>query len=104
MFQEMRDAGLHDPAYRQTAGSVVVTLSAEPVNRALDARLGDTARTVVTPLRAADRLSTSELAEILGVSPPTALKRLRELEAENLVQWVGNAPRDPRAYWTLPDR
>lgn len=104
MFQEMRDAGLHDPAYRQTAGSVVVTLSAEPVNRALDARLGDTARTVVTALRAADRLSTSELAEILGVSPPTALKRLRELEAENLVQWVGNAPRDPRAYWTLPDR
>jgi ATP-dependent DNA helicase RecG len=102
MFQEMRDAGLHDPAYRQTAGSVVVMLSAEPMHQALDARLGEAARIVIPALRAAERLSTSEIAELLQASQPTALKRLRELQEQGLVRWVGNSPRDPRAYWSLP--
>jgi ATP-dependent DNA helicase RecG len=102
MFQEMRDAGLHDPAYRQTAGSVIVSLSADPVHRALDAQLTANARAVVSALRSVDRMSTGEVAELLQTSPPTALKRLRAMEAEGLVTWVGHSPRDPRAYWALP--
>ncbi|HMJ36131.1 MAG TPA: ATP-binding protein [Baekduia sp.] len=102
MFQEMRDAGLHDPVYRQTSGSVVVSLSAEPMNQALDAQLTADARAVVFALRSVDRMSTGEIAQVLGTSNPTALKRLRRMEQEHLVRWVGKSPRDPRAYWTLP--
>jgi ATP-dependent DNA helicase RecG len=102
MFQEMRDAGLHDPIYRQTSGSVVVTLSADPVHRALDAQLSANARTVVSALRSVDRMSTGEVADLLQTSSPTALKRLRAMEAEGLVIWSGNSPKDPRASWRLP--
>jgi ATP-dependent DNA helicase RecG len=35
MFEEMRAAGLNDLVYRQTSGSVELTLLAEPVDRQL---------------------------------------------------------------------
>jgi ATP-dependent DNA helicase RecG len=102
MFQEMRDAGLHDPAYRQTSGSVIVTLSTDPMHEALDVQLSASARVIVSALRSVDRMSTGEVAQILQTSAPTALKRLRAMEAEGLVVWTGKAPKDPRAYWGLP--
>jgi ATP-dependent DNA helicase RecG len=102
MFEEMRRAGLHEPIYHQTSASVRVVLSAEPVDRELAARYPREIRVVVDALRTADRLSTGELAELLGVTPPTALKRLRALEENGLIEWVGKSPKDPRAYWTLP--
>lgn len=102
MFQEMRQAGLGDPVYRQTAGSVQLTLSAEPVDRELAARLPAEARAITTALRQADRLSTGEIAETLGLSRPVAIARLRTLRDAGLVDWVGKSAKDPRAYWTLP--
>jgi ATP-dependent DNA helicase RecG len=102
MFLDMRDAGLHDPSYRQTSGSVIVTLETASAHAALDARLTADARTVVTALRSAGRLSTGELSELIGVSPVTGLRRLRAMRDEGLIAWVGKSPRDPRAYWTLP--
>jgi ATP-dependent DNA helicase RecG len=102
MFQEMRDAGLHDPDYRQTSGSVIVTLSTESAHQALDARLSADAKVVVSALRTAGRLSTGELSELLGVSSVTGLKRLRRMQEESVVEWIGKTPHDPRAYWTLP--
>lgn len=39
MFDEMRLAGLADPEYRQSAGTVRLTLPTDPVERALEARL-----------------------------------------------------------------
>jgi len=99
----MRAAGLEDPLYRQSAASVELTLSAEPADRELEARLPDETRAIIGALRKADRLSTGEVTEILGgVGRPTALRRLRVLEQAGLVQWVGKSPKDPRAYWTLP--
>jgi ATP-dependent DNA helicase RecG len=58
MFEEMRQAGLNDPVYRQTSGSVELTLLAEPVDRRLDARLPGNARRITVALREAGRLST----------------------------------------------
>ena len=101
MFAEMREARLMDPLYRQTSGSVVLTLLAEPANRALEARLPTEARVITSALREADRLSTGEIAELLGISRPAAIRRLRAIEREGLVEWVGKSPKDPRAYWTL---
>lgn len=102
MFAEMRAAGLTDPLYRQTSGSVTLTLSSEPADRALDAMLPDETRLIVAALREAGRLSTGEVADVLGASRPLAIRRLGALREAGVVEWVGKSPRDPRAYWRLP--
>lgn len=101
MFEEMRAAGLNDPIYRQTSGSVVLTLLAEPVDRELEARLPEKARAIASALRNDERLSTGEVAELLGVSRPVAQRELSALKDAEVIEWVGNSPRDPRAYWRL---
>jgi ATP-dependent DNA helicase RecG len=102
IFEEMRAAGLVAPVYRQTAGSVLLTLSAEPADRALDARLPDEARAITAALRIAGRLSTGEIAEELELSRPATIRRLETLRSEGLIEWIGKSTRDPRAYWRLP--
>lgn len=101
MYEEMRLAGLTDPIYRQTAGSVEVTLSTELRDRHLDEQLGPRTRTITAALRTAGRLSTGEVAELLGASRPIAQRELRALEGADAVEWVGKSPRDPRAYWRI---
>lgn len=101
MFEEMRAAGLGDPIYRQTSGSVQLTLSAEPVDRRLEARLPENARRITAALRDAERLSTGEIVELLGVSRPVVQRELGELKEAGVIEWVGKSPRDPRAYWRL---
>ena len=103
MFEEMRRSGLSDPLYEETQGSVRLTLSGEPADRELESRLPSGARQVVAALRAAGRLGTGDLEGVLGVTRPVAVRRLGELRDLGLVVWVGKSPRDPRAYWTLPD-
>lgn len=101
MFDEMRQAGLVDPIYRQTSGSVQLTLSCEPVDRELEARLPRRAREVTRTLRDAGQLSTGEVAEVLGISRPVAQRTLAELRDNGIVEWVGKSPKDPRAFWRL---
>lgn len=101
MFDEMRQAGLGDPIYRQTSGGVHLTLLAEPIDRELDARLSARARAVMGALRDGGRLSTGEVAEVLGVSRPVARRELDALRDEDVIEWVGKSARDPRAYWQL---
>lgn len=103
MFTEMREAGLADPVYRQTSGSVELTLLTELVDPVIEARLPPHARTITAALRRAGRLGTGEVAELLAVSRPAAIRRLRDLEQAGLVRRVGRSPNDPRAYWTLVD-
>jgi ATP-dependent DNA helicase RecG len=101
MFEEMRQAGLTDPVYRQASAGVHLTLSAEPVDRELEARLPDRARAIMTVLREAGRLSTGEIAEAIDVSRPVAQRELAVLRDAGVVNWVGKSTRDPRAYWEL---
>jgi ATP-dependent DNA helicase RecG len=101
MFEEMRTAGLSDPIYRQTSGSVELTLLAEPVDRRLEARLPGNARRITAALREAGRLSTGEVAELLDVSRPVAQRELGSLKEAEIIEWVGKSTRDPRAYWRM---
>jgi len=101
MFEEMRAAGLNDPVYRQTSGSVELTLLAEPVDRQLEARLPERGRVIVGALRKNERLSTGEVVELLDVSRPVAQRELAELQDAEVIEWVGKSPQDPRAYWRL---
>jgi len=102
MYEEMRQAGLEDPVYRQTAGSVELRLLAEPVDRRLEARLPDRSRAIVRTIRDGERLSTGEVAGALGMSRPVASRELRSLRDAGLIEWVGKSPKDPRAYWQIP--
>jgi len=102
MFDEMRLAGLADPLYEQTPGSVRLTLVAEPVDRQLEARLPRDTRAIIAALRDAGELSTGEVAETVGVSRVTASERLKKLREAGLVVWTGKSPKDPRASWALP--
>jgi ATP-dependent DNA helicase RecG len=102
MFEEMRLAGLADPLYEETPGSVKLMLLAEPVDRELEARLPRGARAIMAAIRVAGQLSTSDVAETVGISRPTASKRLRILKDAELIVWTGKSPKDPRASWSLP--
>lgn len=99
MFEEMRFAGLVDPFYQESSGSVRLTLSGDAVHRELDDQLPDATRAIVQALREAERLSTGELAEFLDVTRPTVLRYLRSLQDAHLAERVGKSQRDPRAYW-----
>ncbi|MDQ3153695.1 MAG: putative DNA binding domain-containing protein [Actinomycetota bacterium] len=101
MFDEMRLAGLGDPEYYQTAGSVRLVLPTDPVERALEARLPLEAREIARLLRDAGRLGTGEIVEATGRSRPWVLGRLRQLEEAEMIERVGKGPSDPRAYWKL---
>jgi|SRR6187549_508586 len=104
MFEEMRHAGLTDPVYRQTSGSVELQLLAEPVDRRLEARLPPHSRAIVRTLRSAGRMSTGEVTEALGISRPVVQKELNALKEAGIVEWVGKSPKDPRAYWQMRTR
>ncbi len=101
IYDEMRIAGLADPLYRQTTASVRLTLSGVLADRELEARLPRETREIVAAVRAAERLGTGDLEGLLGLSRPATLDRLRRLQVEGVIQWVGNSAKDPRAYWCL---
>lgn len=101
MFEEMRQAGLNDPIYRQTSGSVELQLLAEPVDRRLEERLPEHARAIARTLRSAGRMSTGEVKEALEISRPVAQRELNALKDAGIVEWIGKSKKDPRAYWQL---
>lgn len=101
MFDEMRLAGLADPEYHQTAGSVRLVLPTDPVERALEAQLPQETREIARLLRDAGRLGTGEIVEATGRSRPWVVDRLRQLEVAEVIERVGKGPKDPRAYWKL---
>lgn len=100
IYEEMRRAGLNEPAYRQTAASVRLVLSGDPLDRALDDLPPET-RAITVALRDAGRLRTGEVEELLGRSRPVTIRRLRSLETAGIVRWVGLSAQDPQAYWEL---
>ncbi len=101
MFEEMRLAGLADPEYSQTSGSVRLTLSSAPVDRELESRLPHGARDFVRLVREGGRVSTGDLVDATGRSRPVVIRYLKALQEARIIEWVGHSPKDPRAYWTL---
>jgi len=69
------------------------------MQQALDRQLTPEARAVSVALRDAGRLSTGEVAAMLGRSRPYALGVLESLRTAGVIRWVGKSRKDPRAYW-----
>ena len=101
IYQQMRERGLTDPSYVQSAGSVRLVLWA---TRRIDP---ETARALPagavallsTMQRFGYAVSTGEAKDLAGVSRPTALRYLRALERSGLVTWTGQSATDPQARW-----
>ena len=103
MVGEMRQSGLGDPVYRQTSTSVIVRLDASSrISEPVAQRVGDAALDIVPLLRSTGPLGTADVALAMGVTRQTALKRLKALRDEGLVERDGRSPRDPRATWRVP--
>ncbi len=103
MYEDMSLAGLVDPEFFQTAGSLQVVLSGEHVDRTLESRLPAKARALLQVVRTQDHPSTGDVMESVGMSRPAVIKLLRALEDEGLVERVGKSATDPRAFWRIRD-
>lgn len=120
MFEEMEKSGLRDPVYSPREASVTVTLFKKPYLerdlqaseaarvltnvRRLEKRLGDEgARQVLTHLIARRSVSNREIADLLGVTTPTARGYLRLLEDVGLVLLRAKSSTDPTARWELTE-
>lgn len=103
IFGEMRALGLTDPIYTQGSGSVRLVLSsADALPEEIRSSLPKGARELLDVLRLEGRpLSTGQVAELAGVTRPTASRHLQTLRDHGLVTWDGQGPKDPRASWHL---
>lgn len=101
IFEEMRLAGLADPEYAQTSGSVRLVLRSTPIDVELESRLPRGARDLVRLVREAGRISTGDLVQASGYSRPVVVKQLNALRDVGLIEWIGKSHKDPRAFWQL---
>lgn len=101
IFDEMRAAGLTDPAYRHTPASVTLVLGATSLNPEVAEQLPSRSSEVMEQIRSSGGASTGDIASAIGLSKPAVLIRLRALRAAGLVDWIGTSAKDPRAYWKL---
>ncbi len=58
-------------------------------------------RELVKAIRELPRPSAGDLATAVNASRPVVIRRLKALEQEGIIEWIGMSPRDPRAYWRL---
>ncbi|MGH3567124.1 MAG: helix-turn-helix domain-containing protein [Pseudonocardia sp.] len=74
------------------------------LDRKVAARLPSGSQRVLDIMRSAESpMGTGQIAEMLGMSRPTATLRLRALEGEGLIRWKGKSAQDPRAVWQLTE-
>lgn len=99
----MRTLGLTDPIYSQGSGSIRLVLSsADALDEDVRASLSRAARHILDVLRLEARpLGTGQVADLAGITRPTAARHLQTLREHGLVEWNGQGPKDPRASWAL---
>jgi len=101
MFQEMERAGLPDPVFTQGPASLVVTLLADPLAGRILRHLPPGSERFVEFLMRTGRITTTQAVDLFGVSRPTALGYLHQLETLDLLEHVGTSAKDPRGFWRL---
>ncbi len=106
MFDEMRLIGLADPIFKQTSGSVRLTLlAATRMEAQVAGRLPNGAEAALRALRTTRQpMGTGEISAAIGLARPATLRALKALEALGEVEWRGTSARDPRASWALSSR
>ena len=91
MVEDMRQAGLADPRYRQTSTSVVVRLDAvSALSSDIAARMPPGALEIISLLRSTGPLSTGEIASGMDAARPTVLRWLKSSEGKGSWNGVGS--------------
>ncbi len=99
MYLEMDRAGLPEPVFVQTGASLRVTFLDDPVGARMLAALPPGSERFVEHLLRTGRVTTSQTITLLGVSRPTAIGYLRQLQAGGFIEAVRTSPNDPRGFW-----
>ena len=105
IFDEMKLHGLEDPVYRQTSGSVRLTLyGTARIAPETVSLLPTGALEALRVLRTARvPMGTGDISQAIGLGRPATIRAMKALEALEEVRWQGKSARDPRAVWTLPE-
>jgi ATP-dependent DNA helicase RecG len=104
MFEDMEQAGLPDPVYRQGPASVTVALLMDPIGARMRRLLPQGSERFVEFVLGTERVTTAQAKELLGVSVNTARRYLAALADAGYLQHESKSARDPHGYWRLTTR
>jgi ATP-dependent DNA helicase RecG len=93
MTAACRELGLAPPRFEEIALRFRVTFSMERVGRSA---LDETDQAIMDALRTAKGLLTSEIADVIGLTPRATRTRLARLVGAGLIREVGTGPQDPQ--------
>jgi predicted HTH transcriptional regulator len=101
MTAACREAGLAAPVFEELATRFRVTIATARMSRPV---LDDTDQAILASLAGGRGLSTSEIAEAIGLTPRATRTRLARMVGRGLVHEIGTGPQDPRRRYYLADR
>jgi len=101
MFEDMEQAGLPDPVYRQGPASVTVALLMDPIGARMGRLLPQGSERFVEFVLGTERVTTAQATELLGVSVNTARRHLTALADAGFLRRESQSARDPHGYWRL---
>jgi DNA-binding MarR family transcriptional regulator len=96
-----REAGLAAPVFEELATRFRVTIASARVGRPV---LDETDQAILGSLAGGEGRLTSEIAEVIGLTPRATRTRLARLVGRALVRGIGRGPQDPRRRYFLADR
>lgn len=118
IYDEMQSYFLHDPIFSEpNDASVMLTLENSVTSRVI--RRDDAIRAAVAQegyeslneheisaiqyVYSKGRITTRELAAVIGKGPTLCAKTLRRLASKGILTWHGSSANDPSQYYSLPN-
>ncbi len=101
MTAACREAGLAAPVFEELATRFRVTIATARMGRPV---LDDSDQANLASLAGGKGLSTSEIAEAIGLTPRATRTRLARMVGRGLVHEIGTGPQDPQRRYYMADR
>lgn len=93
MSAACRESGLAEPVFEELATRFRVTISTTRISRVI---LDETDQAILENLRGDNGLSTSQIAQTIGLTSRATRTRLAQLVGRGLVREIGTGPQDPK--------
>lgn len=101
MSSACREAGLDAPVFEELATRFRVTIATARTGPPV---LDETDQNIMASLAAETGRSTSEIADLIALSPRATRTRLARLVGRGLVREIGTGPQDPKRRYFLAER
>jgi ATP-dependent DNA helicase RecG len=101
MIAACQAAGLPAPVFEEIAARFRVTIATTPVGPPV---VENTDQAILDALSGPNGLTTSEIAEVIDLSPRATRTRLARLVGRGLVREIGTGPQDPRRRYFLAEQ